>query len=132
MEFLQYKDFILTEAVNFKMTYLLPIDWWSVWKEENKDKYKIEVNAIDKTYEITDTESGNIIFVYDYNRQKVFTNEKPEFFKIEDENITPAELTKVADKEKKKIEPEPTEDKPKEKKDDPLEDLGLDKKTEEE
>lgn len=132
MEFLQYRDFILTEAENFKMTYLLPIDWWSVWKEENKDKYKIEVNAIDKTYEITDTESGNTIFVYDYNRQKVFTNEKPEFFKIEDENITPAELTKVADKEKKKIEPEPPKDKPKEKKDDPLADLGLDKKTEEE
>ncbi len=53
--------------------------WWIAWQDENKDKgYEIKKDAFSKTYEIS--KDDKILFIYDYSRNKVFTNEDPQSF----------------------------------------------------
>lgn len=121
MNFFNYRDFIINESVNLTKRYVMDLNWWTLWKNENESKYNITLNGIDKTYEIKDNQSKEIIFIYDYDRQKVFTNKKPSFFDIKDSEISPKELNKEIDKEKEKIEPSKEKDeKKKEGESDPL------------
>lgn len=58
--------------------------WWVAWQEENKDKgYEITKDAFSRTYEVS--KDGNVVFLYDYGRNKVFTNEDPQSFVLGNE-----------------------------------------------
>lgn len=104
MKFFNYRDFILNEDSNLQKNYSLDLNWWAVWKKENESKYDIKLNAVTKSYEVKDKDNDTI-FIYDYSRQKVFTNERPSFFDIKDEEISPKELDDVTNKEEKTISP---------------------------
>jgi hypothetical protein len=47
--------------------------WWEAWKKENEGKYEILKDAFSKTYDVK--KDGNTVFVFDYGRNKIFTNE---------------------------------------------------------
>ena len=74
-------------------------EWWIAWKEENKKKgYEFKKDAFSKTFEVI--KDGKILFVFDYGRNKIFTNEDPSTY-ILDSPLTQSELdniTKKADK----------------------------------
>jgi hypothetical protein len=74
-------------------------EWWIAWKQENKNKgYEFKKDAFSKTYEVS--KDGKILFVFDYGRNKIFTNQDPSTY-ILDSPLTQSELndiTKKADK----------------------------------
>jgi hypothetical protein len=70
--------------------------WWIAWQDENKDKgYEIKKDAFSKTYEIS--KDDKVLFVYDYSRNKVFTNENPQSFVI-DNNMSQEEFDEIKKK----------------------------------
>ena len=62
--------------------------WWNSWKKENEGKFDIQQDVFSKTYVVS--KDGKVIFIYDYNRSILFTNERPELFAIKNP-ITPEE-----------------------------------------
>jgi hypothetical protein len=110
----------LDDSVNFSQNandftrfYSMSPTWWNLWNTANKDKFEIVHDAFTKTYTVRS--EGNVVFVYDYGRSKVFTNEKPDLFDLR--STPPKELEKaknidVEDPTKKPKE-EKKEDKPK-------------------
>ncbi len=102
--------------------------WWVAWQEENKDKkYDIKKDAFSKTYEVK--KGDKVLFIYDYGRNKIFTNEDPQSFVLSTE-LSQEELDDLKKKaetigkskkeapetpEKSLDSEEPTEDKSKEK-----------------
>ena len=82
-----------SKKVDFNLSYSMTPTWWAAWKAENADKgYSIEHDAFSKTYEVS--KDGKRVFVYDYSRYKIFTNERPGAFLIKKE-ISPKELEKI-------------------------------------
>ena len=71
--------------------------WWSAWKEENKEKYEFTQDAFTKTYEVKNKETGQLEFIYDYGRYKIFTDSAPSLFVLKDE-VSPEEMQKAEDK----------------------------------
>jgi viroplasmin and RNaseH domain-containing protein len=108
--FLKYKEFLLLESTNFKNVIDVELSWWAIWKKQNASKVIIKQNAVEKTYEVKDKD-GKDLFVFDYGRKKVFSNEKSSFFDIKDTNISPTELQK----DKKDVSKDLVPKKPKEK-----------------
>lgn len=105
---------------DFNRVYSMSPTWWIAWREENKEEgYVMKQDAFTKTYEVKKGEK--LLFIFDYSRNRIFTNESPEIFTLKD-NITPKELEKIekkADilqnkaepkKDKKKEEPEEEKD----------------------
>jgi hypothetical protein len=94
---------------DFHRNYVMSHSWWNSWKKENEGKFKIQQDAFSKTYDVS--KDGKVIFIYDYNRSILFTNEKPELFVIKNP-ITPEEYE---DSKKTDVEdpnaPKDTEDK---------------------
>ena len=86
----------LKEKVSdFHRIYSMTPVWWTAWKKENEDKYEFKQDAFSRTYEVKDKD-GKVLFVFDYGRNKIFTNEKPEMFTIKSD-ISPEELEKIKD-----------------------------------
>lgn len=110
---------------DFNRVYSMSPTWWIAWKTENKDEgYTMKQDAFSKTYEVSKGEK--MLFIFDYSRNRIFTNESPEMFTLKD-SITPKELEKIekkADVLQNKAEPK-EEKKKEEKKEDPLKTLGL-------
>jgi hypothetical protein len=70
--------------------------WWVAWQEENKDKgYEIKKDAFSKTYEVS--KDGKVMFLFDYGRNKIFTNEDPQTFII-DRDMSQEEYDKIKKK----------------------------------
>lgn len=94
---LKFADFV-NEAVslaNLTRVYAMTPEWWSAWKLENIEKYKFEQDAFSKTFNVY---SGDkLVFVFDYARSKIFTNETPSSFLLKDE-LSQEEMNKVKDK----------------------------------
>jgi len=80
-----------TKISDFHRVYSMSPTWWNTWNAENKDKYKVDQDAFSKTY--TASKDGKVIFIYDYSRNKIFTNEKPIIFQIKID-VSPEELDK--------------------------------------
>jgi hypothetical protein len=70
--------------------------WWVAWQEENKDKgYEFKKDAFSKTYEVS--KDGKVLFIFDYGRNKIFTNEDPQSFVI-DTDMSQEEYDKIKKK----------------------------------
>jgi hypothetical protein len=95
---LKFADFV-NEAVSLaslNRVYAMTPEWWSAWKLENIEKYNFEQDAFSKTYNVYDV-NKKLVFVFDYSRSKIFTNETPSTFILHDE-LTQDEMNKVKDK----------------------------------
>jgi hypothetical protein len=89
------KNSLLREKMSdFHRIYSMTPTWWTAWRKENADKYEYKQDAFSKTYEVS--KDGKILFVFDYGRNKIFTNETPELFTIK-QDVTPEELEKIKD-----------------------------------
>lgn len=62
--------------------YSMNSTWWSAWRLENekKDKLEISKDLFSNTYEVK--KDGKLLLVYDYSKNKIFTNESPEKFML--------------------------------------------------
>jgi hypothetical protein len=98
---------------NFNRIFSMTPMWWEAWKKENEGKYEIKKDAFTKTYDIA--KDGKTLFVFDYGRNKIFTNEDPRLFVIQSdlsqEEVDSAEerankLTTGVSKKKEKKEKE--------------------------
>jgi hypothetical protein len=111
---------------DFERVYSMSPTWWIAWKEENKDKnYVMKQDAFSKTYEVY--KDDKLLFIFDYSRNRIFTNLKPETFTLKD-NISPKELEKIEKKVdilQNKVEKKEKKEGEEEKKEDPLKTLGL-------
>jgi hypothetical protein len=111
---------------DFNRVYSMSPTWWIAWKTENKDEgFVMKQDAFSKTYEVKKGEK--LLFIFDYSRNRIFTNESPEMFTLKD-NISPKELEKIekkADILQNKAEPKKEGEDKKEEKEDPLKTLGL-------
>ena len=113
---------------DFNRVYSMSPTWWIAWKQENiEDGYTMKQDAFSRTYEVN--KDGKLLFIFDYSRNRIFTNESPEIFTLKD-NITPKELENIEKKadilqNKAKPKEDKNKDKKEEKKEDPLKTLGL-------
>jgi hypothetical protein len=142
----ELKESVILEAigktVDLHRQYAMTPNWWAAWRDENeKDNgYEINKDSFSKTYEVKD-KTGKIIFVFDYRRNKIFTNESPSVFVLKNDMSSDdmKDLDKKAQKikddlsgvDQEQVDKEKAEaaakskDKDKEKKDDPLAGLGV-------
>jgi hypothetical protein len=74
--------------------------WWAAWRMENEKELglKIEKDSFSKTYEVKDKDD-KVLFIFDYKRSKVFTNESPNLFTLKDE-MTTDDMQDAKDKSK--------------------------------
>jgi hypothetical protein len=102
---------------DFHRIYAMSPTWWTAWRKENSDKYEFKQDAFSKTYEVS--KDKKVVFVFDYGRNKIFTNETPDLFTIKT-SISPEEFEKIKDidVENPSAKPEDEESKGKEKKED--------------
>ena len=84
-----------SKVSDFNRVYSMSPTWWIAWKTENGEDFDIVQDAFSKTYEIS--LNDKLIFVFDYSRNRIFTNESPEMFTLKD-NISPKELEKIETK----------------------------------
>jgi hypothetical protein len=103
-----------SKVSDFNRVYTMSPEWWVAWKTENEDKgYTINKDAFSKTYEIN--LGDKLVFIFDYSRNRVFTNENPEIFTLKD-NITTKELEDIEKKAdvllSNKPKPKPEDKKP--------------------
>jgi hypothetical protein len=80
---------------DFHRIYTMTPSWWIAWKKKNGPDYGIKQDAFSKTYEVT--KGNKVIFIFDYGRNKVFTNEPADFFLIKTD-IDPNEYNEIEDK----------------------------------
>jgi hypothetical protein len=85
-----------TTIRDFHRIYAMTTTWWNAWKAENKDKYEFVQDAFTKTYDVKDKKTGDLVFVYDYGRYKIFTNDSPSMFVLKND-VSPEELQKAED-----------------------------------
>lgn len=90
---------------DFHRIYAMSTTWWNAWKDEKGEKYDITQDAFTKTYDVKDKETGDLVFVYDYGRFKIFTNEKPVLFLLK-QDVSPEDLEKAQDKDPDATKPE--------------------------
>jgi hypothetical protein len=116
---------------DFERTYTMTPVWWEAWKKENEGKFEISKDAFSKVYSIK--KGKKEIFIFDYSRGKVFTNEEPVFFNLKDD-LTTKELIDMEKKADDLTKPpsveEPAGDKKAE--DEASAEVDLDKEKEEE
>jgi|NOAtaT_6_FD_contig_121_413337_length_6194_multi_4_in_0_out_0_5 hypothetical protein len=102
------KSEIMTESVteSFDTTalhrrYTMTPKWWAAWRLQNEKpkKLSIEKDAFAKCYQVKN-EKGEVLFVFDYARNIIFTNEKPDKFTIDDE-MSNKDMEKVEKGEEK-------------------------------
>ena len=89
---LSYSQFVNESKISdFNRQYTMTPTWWNLWKKKNEEKYEITQDAFADTYEVKEKDGDKLVFVYDYGRFKIFTNETPELFSVPD-NIDAKEL----------------------------------------
>jgi hypothetical protein len=81
------------KTMDFHRILAMTPTWWVAWKKENEDKgYEMKKDAFSKTYEVS--KDGKVLFIFDYGRNKIFTNEDPQSFIIDTE-ISQEELDNI-------------------------------------
>lgn len=104
-----YSQFIneSQKTIKFSSIYNFTLDWWAIWQEKFKDKYIIKQNAVNKIFTIFNKETEEPIFIFDYERETVYTDKTVSFFQLpDDENLTTAELEKKVKEVEAKLNPE--------------------------
>lgn len=82
-------------AIKFSSIFNLTLEWWSIWQKKFKDKYNIKQNAISKIFTVFDKETDEPLFIFDYQKETIYTDKTVNFFKLpDDENLTAGELEK--------------------------------------
>jgi len=101
---------------NLKRQYSMSPTWWVAWRLENEKPkgYTITKDAFSKTYEVK--KDDETLFVFDYQRNKVFTNESPSMFVIQND-ISAEEMKNIQNKADK-IKGDSPKEEPKEKPED--------------
>lgn len=91
----------VAKTVDLHRQYAMSPTWWAAWRVENEKEKGLEISkdSFSKTYEIKD-KSGKIVFVFDYKRNKIFTNEAPSIFILKNE-VDSEEMDKIQDNAKK-------------------------------
>lgn len=95
-------DSKITEGVHdtsdLRRQYTMDPTWWAAWRIENeKEKgLKIEKDSFTKTYEVKD-QDDKVLFVFDYRRNKIFTNESPSAFMLKNE-LSADDMAKAKEK----------------------------------
>lgn len=86
------------KTIDLHRQFTMDPTWWSAWRLENEKEKELEIekDSFSKTYQVKD-KNGKVLFVFDYKRSKIFTNEMPDYFTLKDE-VTPKELSKIKDK----------------------------------
>jgi hypothetical protein len=79
-----YSEFINEgKTKNFNRTYTMSSTWWALWKKENKEEFEVKQDAFTKTFEVyTKDKEPKLVFVFDYGRNVVFTNDSPKMFEL--------------------------------------------------
>lgn len=85
-----------SKTSDFHRVYSMSPTWWNTWKMENSENFKITQDAFSKIYQVS--KDDKVLFIYDYARYKIFTDESPQVFVIKDD-ITPEELEKAKNKD---------------------------------
>lgn len=114
MKFKTYSQFINESErhIKFSSIYNFTLEWWAIWQEKFKDKFEIKQNAVSKIYTIFDKKTKEPVFIYDYQKETVYTDKIVSFFKLpDDENLTTSELEKKVKAVEDKINPSTEEDK---------------------
>jgi hypothetical protein len=92
-------DKSLSESAVSKLNrqYSMNSTWWSAWRLENEDKEKLEItkDMFSKTYEVK--KDGKVLLVYDYSKNKIYTNESPETFILK-QDVDAKAMTKIQKK----------------------------------
>lgn len=113
---LNFKQFIFEKvSTSFDRAYQFDLTWWLEWEKTNKEKYEIKKDALTKTYKVY--AEGKLIFIFDYSRGKIYTNETPEFFDIGP--VSQKELQKIEIKKQKIEEPKGQKEEKKKKDEEP-------------
>jgi hypothetical protein len=91
------KQYITNEVKTsiFNRIYSMHPTWWVAWKKENESEYSIRQDAFSKTYEVS--KDNKAIFIFDYGRSKIFTNEPASFFQLKG-SLKQAEFDKIQNK----------------------------------
>jgi len=89
------KPLVKEEHKNFTRIFSMTSTWWNAWRRENEGFLDIDHDAFNKTYEVS--KNGKTLFIFDYGRNKIFTNESPSMFIIKNP-ISPEVLDKLKDK----------------------------------
>jgi hypothetical protein len=100
---------------DFHRIYTMNPTWWVAWRKENGPDYGIKQDAFSKTYEVS--KGDKVVFIYDYGRNKIFTNESPELFALK-QDLGEEEFEEIKDKAEKIDNPEG--EKEEDKKENPL------------
>lgn len=130
----KYNDWLLEnkhsieKKKSFSKVYSMDIDWWLAWKNENKKikNLKITKDEFSKIYQVED-DLGNLIFIYDYFRSKIFTDKDPTYFTIK-KIVSSDQMKKIqkdAEKLSEPIIPDAEEDKEKDDDEEKKSDSGI-------
>lgn len=68
-----------TSASDFSNTFDLDGVWWEKWKSVHGDEYEIKKNEFQNTMEVRRKDGGKLEFIFDIERNKVFTNRDLDF-----------------------------------------------------
>ena len=60
------------EADEYKNVFDMPEGWWSKWKDSHKDEYTLDSDEFKNTVDVK--KGDDLFFVYDKDRNKVFTD----------------------------------------------------------
>jgi len=105
----KYTEWLNENSEETDRVYDVNAEWWEIWKSSiNKDLYDIEEDALNKTINVS--KNKKFLFIYDYGRDKVFTNESPSVLELPEE-ISKKEVA-VATKKGKELEDDPSVEKP--------------------
>jgi hypothetical protein len=105
MEFNKKSDTFMSESVHdtsqFNRQYTMDPTWWSAWRLENEKENDLEIeqDSFTKTYEVKDKD-GKVMFVFDYKRSKIYTNETPDTFVLKQE-FSPDDMKKAKEESDK-------------------------------
>ena len=95
------------KTTDYSRVFSMNTTWWEAWKKENEGKFEISKDAFSKVYTIKKGKKD--IFIFDYSRGKIFTNEDPEFFTLKDD-LSTKELADIEKKAEDLIKPPSTEE----------------------
>lgn len=82
MRLKRYRHFLLESlsASDFSNTFDLDGTWWEKWKKAHGDEHDIKKNEFQNTMEVRKKGTDKMEFIFDIERNKVFSNHDLDFF----------------------------------------------------
>jgi hypothetical protein len=69
------------EEDEFHHTYSMPKSWWTGWQKKNREKYDFHHVKNDLYWDVW-TKDGIHLMLYDYDKNKVYTDEPENFLEF--------------------------------------------------